>query len=54
MSEREAALEAALVDYVERYGLTDKARAAFVVLEKPPTKEGPGRSKTDGAGERQR
>lgn len=51
MSEREAALEAALVEYVERYGLTDKARAAFGVLGKPPAEEGLSRPSA-GAGQR--
>ena len=38
-SERERLLEAALIDYVERFGPTDKARAALA----PPPRPEPSR-----------
>lgn len=50
MEKREAALEAALLDYVERYGLTDKARAAFRVMGKAPGDDGAGQACGEAAG----
>lgn len=54
MGEREAALEAALVEYVEKYGLTDKARAAFLVMGTQPADDRPGGSNAEGAGDSKR
>lgn len=50
MEKREAALEAALLDYVERYGLTDKARAAFRVMGKAPGDDWAGQACGEAAG----
>ena len=40
LSERERLLEAALMDYVERFGPTDKARAALVAPRPDPALTG--------------